>query len=654
MKTEHKILMTLLGVTLAIEAHAQSQMTNEALSAIMNQVQDESEMLNDSELDRRMNALLGEGSSSAAQQNNTASDGALKGSVTAEEIAQATSVVTQGVAQTTKAPGFNDIMPVISESEELGEQRLSLEQVNKMGLLTSATGGFSEQLWQGLSRQDAELMLERLASKGVKSPTARRIVQRMLLTQATEPQGQTDSGKTWIRTRVETLVSLGYVDAARELITAIPEKHLIDYQLDKPWVEMSLMAGNIKEACSFIKENILNSDEVFWRHALLVCQSVDTNKDALRLGLEVAADSVKKADPFLIKLLDAVQNGKSPRLTPNQNIKPLHAVVYRHFDQLITPQVILKLPDVVLRGMMMDGGLSISKRLQAGEKLVADYANLRDIQALTGLYQSVRFSKSDLEQPLQFEKKEIDGSLARALLWQAIDLAEHASSKALVLKVLWQRAESDGLKDLPSALTPDLKGIQPASKLAWFSTYVVRVALRSGNLPMAEDWWKVLSSNRSLSRDINAERTSLRLGFSVLSQKLDLQDLDRWWASQTLDTTKDKKQALRTLAVLDALNMSVPYNMWEQMHRSFEDAHINRGYGPGPMWLRMLGDRLSKNKQAEALLLLVEPMMYRHPVNIAPQSAANIVAGLTFAGLKEDAMSLALETLLHEEYAEVN
>lgn len=643
----HKSLVAVFLMAQALPAAAQNNMTDDALSAIMNQVRTESDRMNDSELDRRMNALIGNDAPEQKKSNSP-----LLGSVSAEEIAKATSVVTGSEAVSATPPAFEDVMPEIVGSEELKEQRLSLEQVNRMGLLTEATGGFAANLWQKMTRDDADIMLERLRNKGIKSPTARRIVQRMLLTQADAPAG--DTGKTWIRTRVETLVSLGFVDAARELIGTIPEKHLVDYQLDRAWVEMSLMAGKTKEACSFVKENILNSDEVFWRHALLVCQSVDTNKDALRLGLDVASDAVKRADPLLVQLLEGAQSGRSPRLAPNKNINPLHAVVYRHFSKLITPQVILRLPDVVLRSMMLDSTLSISKRLQAGEKLVNDNANLRDIEALTGLYQSVRFAQADLEQPLKFEKSEINGSLARALLWQAIDLAKHASSKALVLKVLWERSEKDGLRDLPAALSPNLKGIEPAAKLAWFSTYVVRVALRSGNLDLAEDWWKVLTSNRSLSRDINAERTNLRLGFSVLTQKLEPEDLDRWWSSQKLDSAKSKNQALRTLAVLDALNMSVPAEIWEQMHRRFEDAHMNRGYGPGPMWLRMLGDRLSKKKTAAALLLVVEPMMYRHPVNIAPQSAANLVAGLTFAGLGKDAMSLALETLLYEEYAEIN
>ena len=537
------------------------------------------------------------------------------------------------------------------ESETLAPEPIDAAALASRGVLTAQNGGFDTAVWAGVPRAQAELMLGRLRNTGLKSPSGRRMLQRLLLTTATPPAGQ--SSANWLATRVRTLQALGLADAARALLEGVTEKDLLDDDLAQAWVGSKLLEGQRERACAFVQQYILNTDAPFWRHAMLACQALDKdNVDKFKLALDLVSGAERRADPLLFGLFDAIKTGgNGPMLAPGDRFSALDAALYAAYPQLLNPEVITRLPDLTLRQIMENAELPLSTRLQAAEKLVNDYGSARDVAVLAQLYETAKFSTATLEAPLKFVQEQADGSLARALLWQAAGAAKLASGKALVLKMLWQRAEKDNLPDLPGSLTPSLRDIEPETNLAWFSPYVIKTALRSGNLPVAQAWWRVLSSNRSLSRDLTVERTDLAVAFAMLNGALPGSVLDHWWSTQTLNSTQSQLKALRTLALLDALDLPVPADMWISLHQEFDDAYIERGRGPGPMWLRLVGSSIEKGNTGEAVLLLLEPEMYAHPVAMAPQGVANIVAGLRFLGLKDDATSLALEAMLQTEQA---
>ena len=85
------------------------------------------------------------------------------------------------------------------------------------------------------------------------------------------------------------------------------------------------------------------------------------------------------------------------------------------------------------------------------------------------------------------------------------------------------------------------------------------------------------------------------------------------------------------------------------LHQKFDDAYTDRGHGPGPIWLRLVGSSIENGYTGEAILMLTEPLMYASAGQISPQGTANIVAGLRYIGLQEDATSLALEAVLQAD-----
>lgn len=537
----------------------------------------------------------------------------------------------------------------IAVTQELNAPRTAAD-LSGYGVLNAQNGGFEKDVWRGVSRARAEKLLSRVRQERLKSHAGMLLLQRLLLTEAEAPEG--GAAANWLAVRAQTLQSVGAADAAHSLLKSLDEGELSTPDLAQVWVNGRLLIGEVDRACTYVQEYILNTDASYWREALNVCQLLQGNVEGLKLSIKLATFAERASDPLLYNLLEAAASGgQSPRLSPNDALSALHVAVYQGFPNLINPAVIVRLPDVSLRRIMATDDLNISLRLQAAEKLVNDFFDPADAAALIALYEGVDFSDEVLASPLKYVKQEADGSKARALLWQAAGAAKLSSGKALVMKVLWESAEKDMLADLPGSLTPPMRGIEPEANLAWFSPYVIKSALRSGNLPVAKAWWKVLSGNRSLSRDLNVERTDLAVAFAMLNSELPRQVLDQWWATQTLNTLDNRLKTTRILSLLESLDLSVPTDVWVSIHNEFNDAHINRGNGPGPIWLRILGTSLEKNNVGEAILMLLEPTMYTHPATMAPQGVANIVAGLKYLGLNDDATGLALEATLQSELA---
>lgn len=537
------------------------------------------------------------------------------------------------------------LMPAIA-AEALNQPVKKPEDVARLGLLTAATNGMGSTIWAGTDMPRASSMLGRVRQEGLKSLAARRLLQRALMTEATPPAGEGQN--RWLAERIATLHALGYAEAGFEMLRGFREQELVTFNLGRVWVESQLMAGHTQRACAYVRQYIMNTDEVFWRLALMTCQAVEGDTEALRLSMDVATAAERGADPLLFQLLQMVRGqGNPPRFAPEDRLGPLHAVIYKTYAQAMTPDVIARMPDLILRQIMNNGQLPLSTRLQAGEKVVNDNGAAKDVDRLIALYESVQFNRQVLDSPLKFIGDQPDASIGRALLWQATGVANLASGKALVLKSLWESAERDGLNDLPGSLSPYRRGIEPEANLAWFSPYVVRTSLRSGNLPVAKAWWQVLSSNRSLSRDLALERTDLAVAFAVLDNKLASDTLSQWWSSQALDSAQSRQRTVRILALLEAMDMPVPADHWRQLHTRFNDAHTDLGKGPGPIWLRLVGSSIESGHVGESVFILIEPLMYAAPANLSPQGVANIVAGLRYVGLRDDATGIALESLLH-------
>jgi hypothetical protein len=541
--------------------------------------------------------------------------------------------------------------PLTGMTEVAEVTRLSSSPVNleSFGVITPQTGGFEQNLWQNISNERAINLLKRVQEHGVKSQSVKLLLQRALITKATAPAGS-NIQNNWLAERIKTLHALGYAEAAYLLLKDFKSEWLKDYPNMAPvWVETLLMTGDPDTACNFSKQHILNENTTFWRQTLLVCQAIERDVRGLQLSLELAPSEDKTANPLLYRLLNALlSKEETPRLKPEQVFSPLHAVMYSYYPHLMTPDALIRLPDMLLRRIVENKELSETKRIQAAEKLVNDFAVAEDIQALISLYTQVEFSEKQLENPLGAAEKIADGSLARALIWQGTNLTQLASAKALMIKKLWERASNDGLENISAMLTPKTVNIYAHPNLAWFAPIAVESYLKAGQQAQAQNWWKIITDTKKPSKELVEAKQKLSVTLSLISGDVPTQDLNSWVKNKPLDSQKDVVEIQRILSTLEASNITIPSSIWLSLHSNVNDSNIEQGVGPGQLWLRVLGSSLESGNIGEALLIISEPLMYQKPDNMMPQAIANIITSLRFLTLPQDANKLALEVLLNK------
>lgn len=545
----------------------------------------------------------------------------------------------------TGGPVAKPTVPQSMKTEAVADNRLTPESLAKRGLINDKMGGFSDKLWAGVDRAYADRVLEQIQAKGVHSYSGMKLLQRMLLTAAEAPAG--DGKGNWLAVRVNTLHALGFADAGRALLRGISRPETLPADVARVWVESNLMTGDTKRACQYVKQQVLNTDDPFWRQAVMVCQTLQGDKEGLRLSLDAAAEGVRSSDPNLTQLLRVAQSDKG--IVPDiksRVLPPLQAVVVRFTPLLLNEKTALQLPDALQRQVMNDANLSVILRTQVAENLVADYGLEEDLKALLGLYAQYGFTEMDFVDAKAAAKQQNTAVSGRALLWQAAGKPELDTDRALLLQDLWDRAAADGLATLAVNLAPELRNIQPTPALAWFAPDVITAQLQVGRIQAAEPWWQVLNENQSLSKELLAKRTSLNLVFGVVNGNLKNEDLRAWWDNQNISSKPVQAYVLRVLTLLEAMGQTVPADIWQALHAKLNDVQGENGHTPGGLWLRMVGSSLDAGRTGETLLLLVEPLQYVPLNGLAPLALGNIVTGFKFMNMTAEAKAFALEALL--------
>jgi hypothetical protein len=538
---------------------------------------------------------------------------------------------------------------VAQTTQEIINAPQSISELGRYGILSAGTGGFPRDFWAGLEAPRAKALLDRLAITRLQSHAAERLLYRALMSEAVEPKGL--EGPEWLALRAETLLGLGHADAARILLAPVPESALPqNIALAKVWSSSNLLADKAEEACPFIKNMVRNSDDVYWRRALITCQILLENPDAVRLSLELTPLEDQAEAPFFFMLAAAIQGkGNAPAVEEGDVIDPLSAILFVHKEELLSPSVIPHLPDTLLRRLVVDETLLPSLRLQAAEHLVNTFGEGEDVALLAELYRAVNVSKEG-EDPLSLAEKEADGGLARAMLFQLVDMGEReAGVRALALTNFWHRAEEDGLQELVHAITPSFVDLPASATQVWLAPTAIRGALLTGDAQTAKAWWQVLRTAASPSAELARARDKFQLAFALLDGSLTARELDGWWPVQNVATAQRLPELVRRVSVLEGAGVTMDESLWQGLQTQLNDAYVELGRGPGSLWLRQVARELEAEHMGAVLLTILQPLRYAAPEDLPTTGVANILMALRYMGLKADAQAIALEALLTAE-----
>ncbi len=511
-------------------------------------------------------------------------------------------------------------------------------RLDGFGVLNIDNGGFRADVWNNTRAQQVVPLLERLADKPLQDAAARNLLRRLLVTQAQPPQG----AQNWLALRLKVLQAHHMAEAMQALLMGVnPVLLQQNPSLNRYWVASNLLVGETNTACDFVTGYVLNSDDPFWREAVLVCQGIKKQLGPLQLGL-----SANQATPLPVLTRDLLQtiaadDLESPRLPPEAKLSFLQAALYAAHPHLLTPAVIPLLPDLVMRRVAAATTLPLSMRLQAAEQLVAREGLPTDRSLLLSLYRSVAIDPAALQDPVAAAAKQMDGSMARGVLWQAAgEMTEMSTSRALALQALWQRAYQDGLPELAEQLTPAVAGLRPQPSLAWLAPAALNLQLRRGELEEASDWWEMFSDQPALAQSLQQQRAELAARWALVAPVAAPLLLD--WAETRDPNAPMDLGTQRLLAVLEASDVTVPAEVWLTLGEVLDDTYVAQPAGPGPLWLKQVMTALEQLQTGWAVLLAVAPLQHGPAAQINPTGAANIISALRYLSLNEDARVMAL------------
>lgn len=558
------------------------------------------------------------------------------------------SIIERGLDETSGEENI-DARPL----DEVPNLTVKTEQdIESVGLLT-AENGFREDAFTHMTGAEASAFLDSIQNSNIQSRVLRDLVVKLLTTQTQPPKYEDEQiRQSWLATRINVLQTFGEYRKSNLLLSkaGIGENNVNQYNgLAQFWVQSELLEGNHGKVCPFVRNNILNSGDIFWRQALNVCQLLSGDEKGLKLSLSMVTEQSRRADPLLYQLFDAVQGeAESPLLRPNEKLNPLHASIYVFAPDMLTPQVIQFLPDTSLRKIAKNVALTDSLRIQAAESLVERFDFVDDIALLALLYDKVEFEKQVVSSAgvSKFAEEELDGSIARALLWQASKVSGLASTRALTLKDYWKRAYKDNLYILAARIKPEIRHIQANSNLAWLAPQVIKHSLILGDTEHAETWWKYLQTNRSLSKELREQKDKLSLLMAFSTGHVNEKSFNNWLETLGFDDNKHRNQIKRYVSLLEASEKDFPGNVWEKLESSSYNDFQATGVEMNALWLRLLGNALENQDMVNSLKLLVEPFKENSIQDLGNQTLSNTITSFRFLGMTEVADKLIYEILI--------
>jgi len=509
--------------------------------------------------------------------------------------------------------------------------------VDTVGVLNEAQGGFGAAMWNGTSRALVDSLLPRLPVSTT-SPTMRDLMRRMLLSTAAVPKGKS-KGQSLVRTRIELLAAMGNLRAVNDLLEATPARHQ-DEALMRIEADMRFLANDNARACALAAGQFQADPNPYWHKAFIFCQALAGETEKAALGVGLLSEEGEKDDPFFI-MVDGLTSGGKVAIESLSDPSPLHLAIARAAKAQLPADVISSNRPAVLRTIAISPNAPIELRLEAAER--AEAAGALTVDALRQLYTSASFSEEALANPLSRAEAET-GPLSRALLYrtslaQTVPMAQaEAVARALSLG-----REGGRYTSTVRVFVPVLQLIRPSDELMWFAPQAIRALLASGRHELAGQWFEMLRAS-AISDENSVTMLSALMPVASLSGSSDSNDwttekLTDWWDQAKGDSAGSRRAAI-LYSLFESIGEPVPTALWDQL---LTDAERTTVALPHPaLWYRLQAAAQS-GRRGETILLSLLALGEGGPGQADPVILRQVLTGLRAIGLVDEARALAVE-----------
>lgn len=535
-------------------------------------------------------------------------------------------------------------------SSDVQVQSLQAIDIDSVGTLSAAEGGFGEAMWRGTPRTLVERLLPHLPV-AVDSAAMQGLARRLLLSAAVPPPAEGGKKGGLLATRADLLLSMGAFEAVDALLAVTPNR-TDDPALARIEANARFLANDNARACSLVATRISDNGTDYWQKALVFCQVLANQIAQASLGVSLLREAGVDDPPFF-SVVDALiaGAGKDGRTEKTAKIlnkmptpTPLILAMARAAGMQLPADVLALNQPGVLRVVATSPNGPVELRLDAAER--AEAAGALPVETLRQIYMAVEFPEEALANPLS-RAEAGSGPVSRALLYRAAQLQTVPIAQAEAVGKAFELARrGDRLASAARTFKPILERIPPSVELIWFAPEAVRAFLLGGDVEMAKSWFGILRAsalfNPESAAAVTALRPILRLAGSAEVSDWKPEDLTAWWANAK-KTGAGPGQAGLLLSLFDAFGEAVPGDLSAALLE--EPGRLMAAVPEAALWFR-LRDAAAAGRIGETVLLSLVTLGEDGPAAIDPMALHDVLSRLRTVNLEGAARALAVEAVL--------
>lgn len=586
----------------------------------------------------------------------------------AERLAPAASPVPAGVT----------VAPRPLDGAAITVNRLESVDPDAIGLIGEGQGGFGLNLWQGAQWSLVNALMPRIPA-GTRSTVLREMAQRLLISQASVPEGK-PLNASFVALRVDRLLASGDVANALALLKATPGERR-DENLTRTRIEALFINNDNSGACNAIRNVASEYTGLYWSQAQAFCLALSGEHARASLIADLLRERESEIEPLFFAAIDALAGTKGGEVPNLKTPSALHLAMMRAAGFRFPAEIVQSGQASILRAVALAPNADLDTRLIAAERA-------HRIGALTGkeivnLYLSIPFTKDELSGPIS-AAEESWTPRTRALLLRAAASQTVALAKAEVLRRAWELGrERNGYDEIAGASVSVVSGIEPAAELIWFARDAARVLFQSGITDKARAWYKIAAADalrideaRTAEADLwplavlaagdkggaTAADTNIEAGttpapasegavenksVNSTGQETVPYTVDRvrkWFGNlRQSDPQNARTKAIAFFTLLEATGRALPADLWQAV---LDGPFTSAEKGLNPAWNQRLATASTGGRTGESVLLTLVGAADSVDEKLALADAVQVIAALRRLGLTAEANRLAVEAAM--------
>ena len=565
---------------------------------------------------------------------------------------------------------------------------LAAPGVDRIGLVDTAAGGFSAQLWQGTDLELLRQVMPRLPRRMI-SPAQRRLAQNLFLSPGIPPKPMARSGDVrtdsqpneplsasqWLlESRVTMLAGLGAWADVLALLDLVPADQMTE-GLRRTKAEANLVTNHVNATCAQTQAALNVSPETYWQRIQVFCQLQADQSSAAGLGLALLREQ-RLEDPAFFWAVEVLGGAQPPLPASVTRLDALQFAMLRKAEATLPANIadvqakildpvtlawlaaLVPADPVVIKGDKTPEAVKRERRRAQEEAriLLAERAVAAGTLEAEGLRAVYRKTNIKDPAPPPLTQLAAGDARGRALLFQSALLQTVPAARAEVIALALNLVRADrgakgpDLTVMGRAYEQMLSDMTPTSDLVWFAGTAARGLLAAGVPAKAKAWLDLARNMARTSREAGQVADSLW----PLERLLGARDGDafppqalRDWAAALPAATPAESIAMARESLLSLLSaVGEPVTAADWLPVVGGPAKTEGGRLLAPYLWNGLDLAAQSRRTGETAILALLALGEEGPARTATTSLQQIIAALRTAGREGDARALAVEAAL--------